>query len=216
MGEPGLQDAVPITNSLYCFTVYTEDTGTTTPNEELPILKYMLSKKTSIFACPEYDVFGDVEVEVGPDLKTIMVTDVEGDFHFAKRKNSGALGQHRHVQTSVEGHRQWRQVQDCQLGRQSGCRCGVLAEPPYKEVGEPDGASKRHLFRELQVRQLWLLWQFGGVLTGCLHHVACEHRLLQRLAEAQLEGRCSEWQVRSHGRGPLRADLLGRARRPTG
>jgi len=88
--EPVLQDAVPITNSLYCFTVYTEDTGTTTPNEELPILKYMLSKKTSIFACPEYDVFGDVEVEVGPDLKTIMVTDVEGDFHFAKRKNSGA------------------------------------------------------------------------------------------------------------------------------
>merc|ERR1712125_9339 len=76
---------------------------------------------------------------------------------------------------------------------------------------EPDGASKRHLFRELQVRQLWLLWQFGGVLTGCLHHVACEHRLLQRLAEAQLEGRRSEWQVRSHGRGPLRADLLGRA-----
>merc|ERR1711972_1082833 len=75
--EPVLQDAVPITNSLYCFTVYTEDTGTTTPNEELPILKYMLSKKTSIFACPEYDVFGDVEVEVGPDLKTIMVTDVE-------------------------------------------------------------------------------------------------------------------------------------------
>merc|ERR1711870_138404 len=76
MGEPVLQDAVPITNSLYCFTVYTEDTGTTTPNEELPILKYMLSKKTSIFACPEYDVFGDVEVEVGPDLKTVMFKQV--------------------------------------------------------------------------------------------------------------------------------------------
>merc|ERR550525_702361 len=68
---------------------------------------------------------------------------------------------------------------------------------------------------ELQIRRLRLLWQFGGVLTGCLRHVTSEHRHLQRLAGYPLEGRCSEWQVRSHGRGPLRADLLGHARRPT-
>merc|ERR1711879_1109505 len=87
--EKVLQDADPITNSLYCFSLYTEDTGSTKPNEELQILKQQFSKKISIFACQDYDVFGDVEVEVGAGLKTIMVTDVDWDFHFAKRKNSG-------------------------------------------------------------------------------------------------------------------------------
>jgi len=37
--EKVLQDADPITNSLYCFSLYTEDTGSTKPNEELQILK---------------------------------------------------------------------------------------------------------------------------------------------------------------------------------
>jgi hypothetical protein len=87
--EKVLQDADPITNSLYCFSLYTENTGSTKPSEELQILKRQFSKKISIFACQEYDVFGDVEVEVGAGLKTTMVTDVDGDFHFAKRKNSG-------------------------------------------------------------------------------------------------------------------------------
>jgi len=38
----------------------------------------------------QHDVFSDVEVEVGPGLKTIMVKDVDSDFHFAKRKSTGA------------------------------------------------------------------------------------------------------------------------------
>merc|ERR1712209_284225 len=31
----------------------------------------------------------DVEVAVGPGLQTIKVVDVEGDWHFAKRKDTG-------------------------------------------------------------------------------------------------------------------------------
>merc|ERR1711879_313687 len=45
----------------------------TKSSEELQILKQQFSKKISIFACRRYDVFGDVEVEVGPDLKIVMV-----------------------------------------------------------------------------------------------------------------------------------------------
>ena len=39
--------------------------------------------------CEQSDVFADVDVEVGPGLRTIQVSDVEGDFHIAKRKVSG-------------------------------------------------------------------------------------------------------------------------------
>jgi hypothetical protein len=88
--EPVLQDAYPVPSSLYCFSVYTENTGTTKKTEELETLQYQFSKGLSIFACEEQDVFADVEVEVGPGLQTIKVVDAENDFHFAKRKETGA------------------------------------------------------------------------------------------------------------------------------
>merc|ERR1712032_1147896 len=68
--EPVLQDAYPVPTSLYCFSVYTENTGTTKKTEELETLQYQFSKGLSIFACEEHDVFADVEVEVGPGLQT--------------------------------------------------------------------------------------------------------------------------------------------------
>merc|ERR1719264_950526 len=88
--EPVLQDAVPVGTSLYCFEVYTENTGTTKKSEELETIQYQYSKGLSIFACGQQDVFADVEVEVGPGLRTIQVVDVDNDFHFAKRKQTGA------------------------------------------------------------------------------------------------------------------------------
>merc|ERR1712190_472273 len=88
--EPVLQDASAVGTSLYCFSVYTKDTGTTKKTEELETLQYQFSKGLSIFACEEHDVFADVEVEVGPGLQTIKVVDSGKDFHFAKRKETGA------------------------------------------------------------------------------------------------------------------------------
>jgi len=88
--DPILRDAVSKPLSLYCFSVYTENTGTTKPNYELDIIKEQYVRKISIFDCEQYDVFADVDVEVGSDLRTIKVDDVEGDFHWAKRKVSGS------------------------------------------------------------------------------------------------------------------------------
>jgi len=87
--DPILQEAEPQATTLYCFSVYTKDTGSTKPNYELDILKEQFNRKISIFSCEQYDVFGDVAAEVGPGLTTIQVDDVEGDFHWAKRKVSG-------------------------------------------------------------------------------------------------------------------------------
>merc|ERR1712241_224464 len=87
--EPVLQDAVPQASSLYCFSVYTAETGSPKKTEELETIQYQFSKGLSIFACEQQDVFSDVEVAVGPGLQTIKVVDVEGDWHFAKRKDTG-------------------------------------------------------------------------------------------------------------------------------
>merc|ERR1711920_1167422 len=47
------------------------------------------AQKVSIFACDAFDVYSDVCVDIG-GLQTIKVDDVKGDFHFQKRKETGA------------------------------------------------------------------------------------------------------------------------------
>merc|ERR1711992_514168 len=76
--------------SLFCFSVYTENTGSPKPSYELDLLTGQYAKKVSIFACDKYEVYGDVEVSLGGGFSTKKVTDVEGDWHFAKRKETGA------------------------------------------------------------------------------------------------------------------------------
>jgi len=75
--------------SLFCFAVYTKDTGSTKPHFELDLLKYQYEKKISIFACEEKGVYGDVVAEIAPGVKTVKVDDVKNDFHWKKRKHTG-------------------------------------------------------------------------------------------------------------------------------
>jgi hypothetical protein len=81
-GKPG--------DSLYCFSVYTGNTGSTKKSHEKELLALQVKKKVSIFACGAAEVFSDVQVSLGSGVSTIKVDDVEGDFHFAKRKTTGA------------------------------------------------------------------------------------------------------------------------------
>merc|ERR1712060_488265 len=75
-------------NSLFCFSVYTKDTGSTKPSYELELVTQQYAQKVSIFACDAFDVYSDVSVDIG-GLQTIKVDDVKGDFHFQKRKETG-------------------------------------------------------------------------------------------------------------------------------
>merc|ERR1712003_390025 len=88
--EPVLQDASTVGTSLYCFSVYTKDTGTTKKTEELETIQYQFSKGLSIFSCEKYEVYSDVAVSLGDGFTTKVVSDVKGDWHFAKRKETGA------------------------------------------------------------------------------------------------------------------------------
>merc|ERR1712238_99829 len=87
--DPILQDAQPVGQSMYCFSVYTKDTGSTKQSHELEILQHQHQQQLGIFQCEYSDVFSDISVQVGQGLMTKTVTDVEGDWHFAKRKVSG-------------------------------------------------------------------------------------------------------------------------------
>jgi len=77
-------------NTLFCWAFYTADTGSTKKSYELELLRTQLFLGASIFGCEEYRVYSDVETWLSPGkVNTIKVDDVEGNFHFAKRKRVG-------------------------------------------------------------------------------------------------------------------------------
>merc|ERR1712176_47672 len=69
--------------SLFCFSVYTENTGSSKPSHELELLKYVQEKKASIFACDKAEVYGDVAVSIGGGVSTVKV---DADAVFFARK----------------------------------------------------------------------------------------------------------------------------------
>jgi len=81
----------PLGQSLYCFSVYTENTGNVTaPNHELELLNIAAVREAGIFACEQWDVFSDVSVPINTNgYVTIKVEDTFGEFHQLKRKDTG-------------------------------------------------------------------------------------------------------------------------------
>jgi len=76
--------------NLFCFAFYTKDTGSTKPSYELELLRTSLFLGAGIFGCEAYRVFSDVSTWLSPgNVDTVMVEDVENNFHFAKRKDTG-------------------------------------------------------------------------------------------------------------------------------
>jgi len=83
--------AMPLGQSLYCVSVYTENTGNySLVNHELELLNIVAAQGGGIFACEQWDVFSDVSVPIDANgYMTIKVEDEFGEFHQLKRKDSG-------------------------------------------------------------------------------------------------------------------------------
>jgi len=83
--------ANPLGQNLYCFSVYTENTGNATlQNHELELLNLAAGRTAGIFACEQWDVFSDVSAPINTNgYVTIKVEDTNGEFHQLKRKDSG-------------------------------------------------------------------------------------------------------------------------------
>merc|ERR1711894_690236 len=76
--------------TLFCFTWYMQDTGSTKKFYDLSLLRTSLFLGASLFGCEAYKVYSDVETWLSPgQVSTVKVDDVNGDFHFAKRKLTG-------------------------------------------------------------------------------------------------------------------------------
>merc|ERR1712113_1359414 len=74
--------------SMYCYSVYTANTGSTKKSYELELLKIAKKKQTSIYACDMAEVYGDVALDED-GVTVFKVEDPENEFHFAKRKHMG-------------------------------------------------------------------------------------------------------------------------------
>merc|ERR1712203_1135025 len=75
----------------YCFSTYVADTGKTKMTvDELGNLQLQYSRKLGIFQCDNWQVFSDGDAELAPGVPFVKVYDVDGDFHFAKRKETGS------------------------------------------------------------------------------------------------------------------------------
>merc|ERR1712051_1117376 len=83
--------ASPLGQNLYCFSVYTENTGNATlQNHELELLNLAAGRTAGIFACEQWDVFSDVSAPINTNgYVTIKVEDTNNEFHQLKRKDSG-------------------------------------------------------------------------------------------------------------------------------
>jgi len=77
-------------DSLYCFSVYTKDTGSPKPSTELELLKLQRKFGASIFGCEGWDVFSDAAVPIDDSYTTQQVQDTFNEFHQIKRKETGA------------------------------------------------------------------------------------------------------------------------------
>jgi len=78
---------------LFCFSFYTKNTGSTKKSYELDLFRTQLFLGASIFGCPKWRVYSDIETWLSPGppvLKTTKVDDTDGDFHLFKRKKTGA------------------------------------------------------------------------------------------------------------------------------
>jgi len=74
--------------SLFCFSVYTANTGSPKPSHELELLQLQHERSASLFSCAEWAVYSDVVAPLGGGDMTIKVDDVKGDFHLMKRKEA--------------------------------------------------------------------------------------------------------------------------------
>jgi len=87
--------SVPVANKLggkklYCFAVYTKNTGSTKKSSELELLTLQKKNGVSIFTCEAWDVFSDTADDLDDSYSMIKVEDAFGEFHQLKRKETGS------------------------------------------------------------------------------------------------------------------------------
>ena len=180
---------------MYCFTVYTKDTGNTKKSSEMELLMQQAEKKVSLFAGDKAAVYGDVKVD-SEFLTVVEVEDVDNDFKFAKRKHM----------------RVW-------------INTGLYAQVWKAIAVKGDYADYDWSAKLVAHISLLPISPTGGFLANCAQGVECgffdnlevfsQTAFSILLANVdtcktkteELEGRYPQGQVWSYGRGPVRRNV---------
>jgi len=78
------------TQSLYCYAIVTVDTGSPLPSHELDLMNYQAEKGFGVFECEQTGLFSDGSISLKDGTQFTQVHDTDGDWKFAKRKETGA------------------------------------------------------------------------------------------------------------------------------
>merc|ERR1712032_247572 len=135
---------------LYCFAVYTKNTGSTKKSYELDLLQVQKKSGVSIFACEAWDVFSDVADAIDGSYSMIPVEDAFGEFHQIKRKTGVWVNWGMFYQVKVEA---WDLTTDgaCESDRPEGEKknkkwhapdCSAVTTPAAHPFKKPDEYMK--------------------------------------------------------------------------
>merc|ERR1711879_620278 len=135
------------------------------------LLRTNLFLGTGIFGCEAYRVFSDVATWLSPGkVETVKIDDVEGNFHFAKRKETGTwINSNMFIQT-------WKKIQEEDMWSSKDWTAKVDADAVFlpMRLREKLGGievSDKGIYRELQVCQIWFLREPRGHQQNGFCHI---------------------------------------------
>merc|ERR1719479_478553 len=153
--------------TLFCFTFYMEDTGSTKKFYDLSLLRTNLFLGSSLFGCEAYKVYSDVE--------TWASQHCEGQrrqrrLPFWEEEVDGYLDQQPDIHPGVEGDPHRRPLGIPRLDCEGRRRHRLPPhEAPYK-IERPEGDLQWHLLGKLQVRELRLIREPRGCQPPGIQH----------------------------------------------
>jgi hypothetical protein len=161
--------------TLFCFTWYMQDTGSTKKFYDLSLLRTNLFLGASLFGCEAYKVYSDVETWLSPgEVNTVKVDDVNGDFHFAKRKLTGTWVNSPHfIQI-------WKAIRTEGLWASHDWTVKTDADSVFLPMRLRTKLSSQKvtssgILRKLQVRKLRFLRKLGSYQPRWIQHVLGQH-----------------------------------------
>ncbi|CAK0851684.1 unnamed protein product, partial [Prorocentrum cordatum] len=210
--EPVLADAVLYDPTLYCFAIVMQDIGSTKKYYDLELLQGAYDKGIGIFGCDSWGVFSDAEADLAPGVPVTKVDDVDGDFHFAKREETGTW-----LNTGLH-YQAWKAIQA--EGKYAAYNWvvkldadAVMITSRLKYWLSDKYVPPMGIYLEnCQYVNGWLVRKPGDLLEGRVRDAPGVDGLVQGRWD-RLEGGHRWRQVWPHGRGSVCAGLPGRQRR---
>merc|ERR1719189_2525836 len=156
--------------SLFCFSVYTADTGSEKPSHELELLQMQHDNAWNVFSCTEWANLLRCRGSIGWKRHDDQSGGREKRFPLREAQGSENLDQHRHVRVGLDCGSRRGPCPQSQLDHQSRRRRSFLPTEIDRGVAGCTSACGGRLYGELQIRGLGIFRQFGSVLQAGIRY----------------------------------------------